>query len=302
MTVKIKSHDFKLKTKVSQLCDFSNDEELIHATAKKILLFLLDNSEEQPLALRLMGVRLSGLQDKESAASKPRQKNILTFMKDPPAPGSSVVSGETNVSETKYSCPICSRDCDSLFELNNHIDNCLEPVEEAKSGNSVILQKEKETNDSAIAVNSEEENRDSERKPVKSFFRRKMEEMEKERDADTIRVSETKVIPAVLDEVKAPEPITEANEESLSCPVCFKVTFEDETLMSSHVEECLSKQAIADILSSERATKAINNNTNKLVSNKRRKTEQSPHKSSKVDKRPKTEQSTKIDFFFKLKS
>ena len=304
VTVKIKSHDFKLKTKVSQLCDFSNDEELIHATAKKILLFLLDNSEEQPLALRLMGVRLSGLQDKESAASKPRQKNILTFMKDPPAPGSSVASGvcETNVSETKYSCPICSRDCDSLFELNNHIDKCLEPVEEAKSGNSVILQKEKETNDSAIAVNSEEENRDSERKPVKSFFRRKMEEMEKERDADTIRVSETKVIPAVLDEVKAPEPITEANEESLSCPVCFKVTFEDETLMSSHVEECLSKQAIADILSSERATKAINNNTNKLVSNKRRKTEQSPHKSSKVDKRPKTEQSTKIDFFFKLKS
>ena len=304
VTVKIKSHDFKLKTKVSQLCDFSNDEELIHATAKKILLFLLDNSEEQPLALRLMGVRLSGLQDKESAASKPRQKNILTFMKDPPAPGSSVASGvcETNVSETKYSCPICSRDCDSLFELNNHIDKCLEPVEEAKSGNSVILQKEKETNDSAIAVNSEEENRDSERKPVKSFFRRKMEEMEKERDADTIRVSETKVIPAVLDEVKAPEPITEANEESLSCPVCFKVTFEDETLMSSHVEECLSKQAIADILSSERATKAININMNKLVSNKRRKTEQSPHKSSKVDKRPKTEQSTKIDFFFKLKS
>ena len=302
VTVKIKSHDFKLKTKVSQLCDFSNDEELIHATAKKILLFLLDNSEEQPLALRLMGVRLSGLQDKESAASKPRQKNILTFMKDPPTPGSSVVSSEANVSETKYSCPICTRDCESLFELNNHIDKCLEPVEEAKSGSSIILQKEKETIDSAIATTSEEENRDIERKPAKSFFRRKMEEMEKERDADTIRVSETEVIPAVLDEVKASEPIRKAKEESLSCPVCFKVTFEDETLMSSHVEECLSKQAIADILSSERATKAINNNTNKLVSNKKRKTERSPHKSSKVDKRPKTEQSTKIDFFFKLKS
>ena len=129
-----------------------------------------------------------------------------------------------------------------------------------------------------------------------------MEEMEKERDTDTIRVSETKVIPAALDEVKASEPIRKAKEESISCPLCFKVTFEDETLMSSHVEECLSKQAIADILSSERATKAINNNANKLVSNKRRKMEQSPHKSSKVDKRPKTEQSTKIDFFFKLKS
>ena len=59
VTVKIKSHDFKIKTKVTQLCDYSNDEEVIHATAKRILLNMIDTSEDQPLALRLMGVRLS---------------------------------------------------------------------------------------------------------------------------------------------------------------------------------------------------------------------------------------------------
>ena len=289
VTVKIKSHDFKLKTKVSQLCDFSNDEELIHATAKKILLFLLDNSEEQPLALRLMGVRLSGLQDKESAASKPRQKNILTFMKDAPAPGSSLVNSETYDSQTQYSCPICTRDCDSLFELNNHMDRCLEQVEEVQSDNTTTL--EKVTSD--IAKIPVEENQD-ERKQSKSFFRRKMEEMKKEKEIE--------VTSKVLEEIKAPETTTKTNEKSLSCPVCFKVTFQDETSLSSHVEECLSKQAISDILSSERSSTVINNNKNKLVSNKKRKTENKPNKSSKMDKRPRTEQSTKIDFFFKLKS
>ena len=289
VTVKIKSHDFKLKTKVSQLCDFSNDEELIHATAKKILLFLLDNSEEQPLALRLMGVRLSGLQDKESAASKPRQKNILTFMKDAPAlgSGSSLVNSETNDSKTKYTCPICTRDCDSLLELNNHMDKCLEQFGEEQSGNATTL--EKATPD--IAKIHVEENQDERKQPTKSFFRRKMEEMEKEKEVE--------VTTTVFEDVKAPETTTDTNEKSLSCPVCFKVTFQDETSLSSHVEECLSKQAISDILSSERSSTVINNNKNKLVSNKKRKTEDKPHKSSRMDKRSRTEQSTKIDFFFK---
>ena len=287
VTVKIKSHDFKLKTKVSQLCDFSNDEELIHATAKKILLFLLDNSEEQPLALRLMGVRLSGLQDKESAASKPRQKNILTFMRDNPACGSSISNDET-----RYSCPICTRDCVSLLELNNHMDKCLEQDTGVESENEAL--KEKEPQKFEKLPEPELKILD-ERKPTKSFFRRKMEEMEKERQ-DT----ETAVIAGPV-EVLTTETTTKANEGSLSCPVCLKGTFEDETSLSVHVEECLSKQAIAAILSSERASTAINDNKNKIV-NKKRKTEDKPHKLSKTSKRSKTDQSTKIDFFFKLKS
>ena len=109
--MKIKTHDFKIKTKVSQLCDFTNDEDLIHATAKKILINILDSSEEQPLALRLMGVRLSVLQDKSNVNNGSRQKNILTFIK--------------NTNKSKLSCPMCNLEFDNLTILNTHIDNCL---------------------------------------------------------------------------------------------------------------------------------------------------------------------------------
>ena len=300
VTVKIKSHDFKLKTKVSQLSDFSNDEELVHATAKKILLFLLDNSEEQPLALRLMGVRLSGLQDKASAASRPRQKNILTFMRDPPGPGPA--SGSSiSTDETRYSCPVCNRDCVSLLELNNHMDKCLEQDESVESGNAAL--KEKKPKEFEKIPEPEVKIR-VERKPTnaKSFFKRKMEEMEKERYRAK-QETETAVIACPV-EVQTPETTSKANEGSILCPVCLKVTFEDETSLSSHVEECLSKQAIAAILSSERPSTAINDNNNKVANNKKRKAEDKPHKLSKINKRPKpkTDQSTKIDFFFKLKS
>merc|ERR1712042_116676 len=82
VTIKVKTHDFKLKTKVSQLCEFSNSEELIFATAKKLLLYLLDTFEEQSPALRLMGVRLSELKDKNDPSLKHKQGNLLAFVRD----------------------------------------------------------------------------------------------------------------------------------------------------------------------------------------------------------------------------
>jgi len=78
ITVKIKSHDFKTKTKVAQLRDYSNDEKVLHGTAKKILLNMIDSSEDQHLALRLIGIKLSNLQVTESDNPKPNQRNNPT--------------------------------------------------------------------------------------------------------------------------------------------------------------------------------------------------------------------------------
>jgi len=112
---KIKSHDFKLKTKVAQLCDFSNSSVEIYENAKKTLIYLLDTSPEQPLALRLMGVRMSELKDKaEDKGAK--QKSLHTFF----GTGSSVTSVKP-----RYICPVCGEAQSNLHLLNDHIDRCI---------------------------------------------------------------------------------------------------------------------------------------------------------------------------------
>ena len=116
VTVKIKSHHFKIKTKVAQMCDFSNEEDIIFATAKKLLINLLDSSEEQPLALRLMGVRLSGLKDpEENSSSKQKQKNLLGYL----------VEAEAGHKGPRYPCPFCAEEFGQLSKLNAHVDICL---------------------------------------------------------------------------------------------------------------------------------------------------------------------------------
>jgi hypothetical protein len=118
VTVKIKTHDFKLKTKVSQMCEFSNCEELIFATAKKILTYLLDSSEEQPPALRLMGVRLSELKDKNDPSLKQKQGNLLAFVRGECPPS-------TQADAKKFKCPMCDFEAVNLSVLNTHVDQCL---------------------------------------------------------------------------------------------------------------------------------------------------------------------------------
>ena len=79
VTVKIKSHDFKLKTKVAQLCDFTNSEATIFPQARRVLVQLLDSSPEQPLALRLMGVRMSELRERAEVRGG-RQTSLRAFV------------------------------------------------------------------------------------------------------------------------------------------------------------------------------------------------------------------------------
>ena len=94
-----------------------------------------------------------------------------------------------------------------------------------------------------------------------------------------------------------------AEEKEFQCPVCFNKTFKNEILLSNHVEECLSKQAISSLLKSEVSTYCVSsakaNNLDK--NNKKRKASEAK---KKTDKRCKVEASKnhRIDAFFKLKS
>merc|ERR1712098_25519 len=90
-------------------------------------------------------------------------------------------------------------------------------------------------------------------------------------------------------------------DKDLQCPVCFNKTFKDEILLSNHVEECLSKQAISSLLKDEAST--YSSSSKKGVSDKNKKRKANEDK-KKTDKRCKVEASKnhRIDTFFKLKS
>ena len=108
VTVKIKSHDFKLKTKVAQLCDFTNCEDTILPVARKVLVHLLDSSPEQPLALRLMGVRMSELRERAEVRGG-RQTSLRAF-----------VSGGARAGRAgRPACPVCQEPQSSLAALNH---------------------------------------------------------------------------------------------------------------------------------------------------------------------------------------
>ena len=254
VTVKVKSHDFKVRTKVTQMCDFSNDEDIIFATAKKLLLHLLDTSEDQPPALRLMGVRLSVLKDKDdNSSSRPKQRNLLSYLVD---------QTDTRPVTASYQCPVCGRqDFASLSSLYSHLDSCLS-AQSVEQTNCDIEESKCDTGGQLEAVN----------------------DWESEEFSEDIPPAET-------------EESTESDKPELVCPVCNKKKYKDERALSSHVEECLNKQTIEEILRTDRASTLTE--TKMISKSKKRKASQSDKKDLKKSRNDFTKT---IDTFFKLKS
>ena len=252
VTVKIKSHDFKIKSKVAQMCEFSNDENILFATAKRLLIHLLDTSEDQPLALRLMGVRLSVLKDKdESSSSRPKQKNLLSYLVD------NKDGREETGSSSRYECPVCHRNFDHLNTLYDHVDVCLsgDPSKEVTSCDI-----EKSDCESKGAENHESIARE---------------------DPPVVNIDEASLSAqagAGLD---------------LVCPVCGSERYREEAQLSRHVEECLNKQTIAELLRTDRA------HTAPVATVKKRK---ASHTEKRSPKKSRCEFTKTIDTFFKLKS
>jgi len=358
VTVKIKSHDFKLKTKVSQMCEFSNSEELVFVTAKKILTNLLDSSEEQPLALRLMGVRLSELKDKNDPSHKQRQGNLLAFVK---GEGSNTQACTSKANNNKYPCPICGFEAENLVMLNKHVDKCLagDHTDDPAGPGSNISAEEKcpicdytvsnlgDLNDHIDKCISNTPIKPSSYKstvfseipnPIQSEFNKAEPSSDEDMFADcesnedvdpkyeSLKVETDKLTDVsdrsvsgsffkhklsaskspVRNKVKSPSPILKppspAQDSGMTCPVCLSSeNFKSEEVLSRHVEECLSKQEIANILQTEKtaprlATVAGKNTASAPTTLSKRKSEEM---SGRIEKRSKNGSNSKIDSYFK---
>ena len=278
VTVKIKSHDFKIKTKVAQMCDFSNNEDIIFATAKKLLINLLDSSEEQPLALRLMGVRLGVLRDQEeNSSSKQKQKNLLSYL----------VEAETDNKGPRYPCPVCAEEFGQISKLYAHVDICLPEVEDGtKSREKPSCDGEKSKIESS---------------EVEESYKIRSREVKVGLEESSISVCPKSEKPMMTSSnplmtgdgslVSLSEPL----QSDLVCPVCSSRKFKDETSLSYHVEECLNRQTIAELLRTDNSALPGPG----LPPSKKRKSSQSEMKTLKKSRSGFTKT---IDSYFNLKS
>eukprot|EP00092_Neocalanus_flemingeri_P025283 GFUD01027415.1.p1 GENE.GFUD01027415.1~~GFUD01027415.1.p1 ORF type:complete len:669 (+),score=212.14 GFUD01027415.1:257-2008(+) len=369
VTVKIKSHDFKLKTKVSQMCQFSNCEELIHVTAKKILTNLLDSSDEQPLSLRLMGVRLSELKDKNDHSLKQRQGNLLAFVR---GEGSSTQASTCKANTKKYQCPMCGFEVESLNILNNHVDKCLTvndiddqtdasitsteekcPICDYKANNLTDLNNHIDECISNTNNKLETKNVKSDHIIVPTKIQASLNKAEPESDEDmssdnipesdedmfaecdpteyinpkyeSLKVETEKLTDVLRESVsesffkhkslecKSPEkqkvnhlspilnPPSPVEDSPFTCPICFtSENFKSEEVLSRHVEECLSKQEIANILQTDKTSHRLpvaGGNKIATATSKKRKSEEIDGRTEKRNK-----SSSKIDSYFKSTS
>ena len=287
VTVKIKSHHFKIKTKVAQMCDFSNDEDIIFATAKKLLINLLDSSEEQPLALRLMGVRLSVLKDQEeNSSSKRKQKNLLGYL----------LEAEADNKGPRYPCPVCAEEFGLLSKLYAHVDICLP---EGQAGTNSLDKPSCGGDQSKSVPRKVEENDGSTSKDVKVSLEESSVSVCPKSEMMT---SSNFVMTRDVGVVRVPE--AEASPGDLVCPVCNSRKYKDETSLSSHVEECLNRQTIAELLRTDNHSEGRTAGQSRRTlpgpaPSKKRKSSQSEKKTLKKSR---SEFTKPIDSYFKLKS
>jgi len=264
VSIKIKSHDFKLKTKIRQITTATNSADVIKSTAKQLLQQLLDSSEQQPLALRLLGVRMSELKSKEELGTT-KQKSIFSFLQqqsnkkgtgkstlgqttssngtldvatnievsefeeiDEITPSTSRTAYEQN--ENEYACPVCERSILGLNNLNNHVDRCLSQGMKEEPSNSI------NTNENLEDIETDNlEAKDIEKEKSTKILVEKSSDLniEKEKQKETS------------------ENDNDAYEETkVTCPVCFKATFQSEVELNQHIDVCLNSETIQNVLNS----------------------------------------------------
>ena len=248
VTVKIKSHDFKLKTKVAQLVDHTNDEIPIFESAERTLLHLLDNAPEKPLKLRLMGVRMTDLKDK-AVVKGAKQISLRTFM------AGKTVQGDAS---KKYTCPICYEKYSAIKVLNDHIDLCINVqggVDDKLRGEDVqetLLQEPTPKTARFVCGGGEMRLQEKSR-----------EETEQEVEIDinskcTVPLDSQYGVSNSPPLENDPERFRKStsNATDFVCPVCsasLKLDTEEE--MGKHVEDCLSHQEVAALVKEEKSTR-----------------------------------------------
>ena len=213
VTLKLKTSSFEVLTRAHTLKEFTDQHAKIFSAAKSLLETEIAAVTPKKLQLRLMGVRMSNLMDREELVKdKEKQMSIDTMFK-------SVVSKQESRTSCKevstgYNCPVCQEKttCQNLMEFNEHLDYCM-----AVSASCVS---EKKPSSSELLVCSSSENTKACENPNDI--------------ADQKQVSLSAAVAATA---------VEEGNCTATCPICSHVLPNLDKL-NSHLDTCLSKEAI----------------------------------------------------------
>jgi len=228
LTLKVKTEDFQVKSKVCQLPELSCEESSLLPAARALLTQLLEALQGQPL--RLMGLRMAELRHKDEVAGRARQTNIHSFFKE----------GQREETNPVYTCPVCQLHMKNLSALNKHIEACLPEDSQAPLTQAPIPQVE----NSNSSLKSPKESGE------KGFFRKIMM-VKADRKGTCIKTSPLKnsskdPVTNSLLTLSNPEPESDSKPESSSetfcflCPVC-EIDQLDLQALNAHIDHCLER-------------------------------------------------------------
>ncbi|MPC90755.1 DNA polymerase kappa [Portunus trituberculatus] len=254
------------------------------AGIKRLLLHEMNAATVQPLSLRLLGVRMSSLMFSSEVGQRrqatltqmfsqtvqPKASSSTTFShseqeshqtqkeivkenvrtkSDSTVERNSPVTAKTNISQKidisienflskpkpskpteeftrteVYECSVCEElvHVESLEEFNKHLDTCLE-IHSSPSLRKSSIDSSNSKGDTGIRNNSEQS-----------------EESDQSSDDDEIPSDNSH-----LDNI---DPTTSSLNQNLLCPVCEQRSFNDMTALNNHMDECLNKSAISELL------------------------------------------------------
>lgn len=294
LTLKIKTTDFQIKTRAQTLTEATRCPEVMAAGIRRLLQHEMNaTAADQPLSLRLLGVRMSSLSSSSEVGQ--RRQTLLTQMFSQSgqlraASSSATVStndqplkreAEENIqtqsenttdtsvllteemrknSQKKvtslkqflsksapvkevttrtevYECSVCEElvNVESLEEFNKHLDVCLElhtsPVPKNSHTDDSSVNKAGST---FVHIDSADTNN-----PTASIG---------EPDSNELNGKVISFVETQGDNRNNHMPSTSSVDQELLCPVCERCHFSDILALNKHIDECLNKSAISELL------------------------------------------------------
>ncbi|CAN8004923.1 unnamed protein product [Ixodes hexagonus] len=225
VTLKIKTVAFDVMTRSVTLDSATNHIEPIKKAALRLLRQEIAAAKpECPLRLRLMGVRLSGLNDGTSSASQPTLSSFLS-------------------GRTATTCPVCGRTLSSNSSefINAHLDTCL--------------------GDSSLQPTDDMEDESTSR------FVRSAKSSQNLRHSSQEPRSSPRVPHSSLR-----QPSSLGLQPHTACPICKHAIQEtDWAKVNGHIDTCLNRPAIREMLSSQSSTPASGKRRTETTRNQRSK-------------------------------
>lgn len=184
ITLKIKTTEYDVKTRARSIMERTDSAEKIFEAAWKI--FMSYVNEIPDLTIRLMGVRVSNLEEKDVTST---QKTMYEYLRENSFPSNTIIVGTHSTNgcddnDDKYcclSCPVCNQQVQALTIpaaerlMDIHIDECLSKtkVKEVRSEIISSSSPSKKRIASTKAVNeAKKPKRGGSELPISTFFQK----------------------------------------------------------------------------------------------------------------------------------